>query len=345
MASKSEQLESHALDRAGAVPLTAVLMGTGPFAVPAFEAILKDGHAINLVVTRPMPPVKSRTGLPPSPVREWAARHDLPLLDPPSINGPEGVARLREAAADLLVVCDYGEILKPETLAVTPLGGINLHGSLLPAYRGAAPVQRSLLAGDRVTGVTVIHMTPKLDAGPILATRTTEIRDSETAGELEQRLAVMGAAATLEAIEKLSRWDRSSAIGEAQDPDRVSRAPRLHKSEGEIDWTQSTQQIDCHIRGMQPWPGAFTFIETDQEKPAIRVAIKRASPVDQPRPAESRCGQRLGDQGLVVATGDGALRIEIIQPAGRRERSGEEFVRGHARSNTPLRMGSAGTDA
>ncbi len=325
-------------DRAGSAPLRVVLMGTGPFAVPAFEAIRTAGHLIALVVTRPIPPVKSRKGPPPAPVRRWADERELPLADPPRINDPEGVAMLRAAAADLLVVCDYGAILRPETLATAPLGGINLHGSLLPAYRGAAPVQRALLSGDRETGVSVIHMTPKLDGGPLLATQASEIGETETAGELEQRLARLGAPLVMTAIEQLARWDRASAIGERQDPSRVSRAPRLHKSEGQIDWTQSTRQIDCHIRGMQPWPGAYTFVRPDENKPAIRLAIKQARPVDRPRLAEVPCGQRLGEQGLIVATGDGALEIETVQPAGRREMSGDEFVRGHTRRSKPLRL-------
>ena len=125
-----------------------ILMGTGPFAVPSFDALLKAGHEVLLVVTKPQPQVKSRKGPPPSPVRTWAEENNLPIYDPSSINEPDAVVRITELAADLMVVCDYGHILKPDALAATKLGGINLHGSLLPAYRGAAPVQRALLSGD-----------------------------------------------------------------------------------------------------------------------------------------------------------------------------------------------------
>lgn len=321
--------------------LKVVLMGTGPFAVPSFEAIRAAGYPIAEVVTRPTPVVKSRKGPPPAPVRRWAGTHSLPLATPSSVNEADGIELLRSLAADLLVVCDYGEILRPQALATTPLGGINLHGSLLPAYRGAAPVQRALLAGERMTGVTVIHMTPRLDGGPIVATRSTEIRDTETAGELEQRLAALGVDATLEAIETLSGWDRNSEIGQPQDPDRVSRAPRLRKAEGEIDWGWATRQVDCHIRGMQPWPGAFTFLHADANKPPLRVAIRTARPAAVPPPDRSIAGERIGHEGLVIATGDGAIEVETLQPAGRRAMSGEEFARGHARTDVPLRFGSA----
>lgn len=329
------------------MPLRLLLLGTGPFAVPAFEAIRQAGHAVVAVVTRPLPEVRSRKGPPDTPVRDWAVAAGLSWFDPPTVNSAEGVALLHGFEPELLVVCDYGEILCPEALATATLGGINLHGSLLPAYRGAAPVQRALLSGDRVTGVSVIHMTPKLDGGPILATRETEIRDSETAGELETRLATLGVPAVAESVDALRHWDRESPIGRPQDPARVSRAPRLHKREGEIDWTRTTRQVDCHIRGMQPWPGAFTFVRTDSGKPPLRVAIKRAEPEPTGSDSDTVPGQQVGDAGQVsgaglsVATADGAIRIVSLQPAGRKEMTGAEFLRGHARTAGPLRFGPA----
>lgn len=325
----------------GTLPPRVALLGTGPFAVPAFEAIRQAGHPIAAVVTRPLPEVRSRKGPPDTPVRDWALAAGLPWLDPPTVNSAEGVALLRGLEPALLVVCDYGEILCPEALATATLGGINLHGSLLPAYRGAAPVQRALLSGDRVTGVSVIHMTPKLDGGPILATRETEIGDQETAGELETRLAMLGVPAVTEAIDALRHWDRQSPIGRPQDPSRVSRAPRLHKREGEIDWTRTTRQVDCHIRGMQPWPGAFTFVRTDSGKPPLRVAIKRAQPGSTRSEPETVPGQQVPGEGLCVATADGAIHIGSLQPAGRKEMTGAEFLRGHARSPGSLRFGPA----
>lgn len=322
-------------------PLRIVLMGTGPFAVPSFEAIRRAGHTILLVVTRPQSPVKSRKGPPPAPVRQWASERELPIADPPSINEEEAIELLRQAQPDLLVVCDYGQILGPAALKVAPLGGINLHGSLLPAYRGAAPVQRALLAGEPETGVSVIHMTPKLDAGPILATRSTPIRDTETAGELEARLAELGVPATLEAIDRLRHWDGASPLGETQDKAKATKAPRLSKSEAEIDWGASSRQIDCHVRGMQPWPVAFTHASIEGRDETLRLAIREVRPLSSEVSSQASPGQLVPGEGMVVATGDGAVEVLRVQPAGRREMSGEAFLRGHLQSGTTLQLGPA----
>ena len=306
-----------------------ILMGTGPFAVPSFTALLDAGHDLALVVTRPQAESRSRKGPPPAPVRLWAEACGLPIFDPPSINEPAAVERIAETGAELMVVCDYGQILKPAALEATRLGGINLHGSLLPAYRGAAPVQRALLAGDPKTGISVIHMTPRLDGGPIIATRETEIRSDETAGELEERLSQIGVSATLEAIERLASWDGTSPVGDPQDASRVSKAPRLSKSEAQIDWSRSAAQIDCHVRGMQPWPIAFTHVTPVSAKQPVRLAVKKVTVLDVEDDAR-RPGEVTQGDGLCVATGEGAIRIDRLQPAGKREMDSVEFMRGHA---------------
>ncbi len=312
----------------GPSPLRLILMGTGPFAVPSFEALRAAEHEIALVVTRPMPPVKSRKGAPPSPVRYWAEDHGLPLYDPPSINDDAAVARLVQQHASLLVVCDYGQILKPAALGSARLGGINLHGSLLPAYRGAAPVQWALLRGDEVTGVSVIHMTPRLDGGPILTTRETSILKHETAGQLEQRLATLGVDATLEAVDLLRSWDGETTIGKQQDPSLVSKAPRLKKSDGEIDWSRPASEIDCHVRGMQPWPIAFTHFTVHPDKPPVRLAIKQIR-ITTGASGGHRPGELVDGDEFLMATGDNLVEIMQLQPAGKREMTGKEFLRGH----------------
>ena len=308
--------------------LTMIMMGTGPFAVPSFEAVRAAGHSIALVVTRPQPPVKSRTGPPPSPVRSWAMKHGFPLFDPDSINDPESVERLVGLAPDLLVVCDYGQILKPAALESARLGGINLHGSLLPKYRGAAPVQWSMLRGDTVTGVSVIHMTPRLDGGPVLAIRQTPIRDNETAGELEERLSLIGVGATIEAVNMLASWDQASQLGTKQDTDRATKAPRLKKSDGQIDWNRTAREIDCHVRGMQPWPVAFTQLAISEGKPPLRLAIKQISILES-NVSDYRPGEIIGGDGFQIATADKLICVERLQPAGKQEMSGIEFLRGH----------------
>ncbi len=308
--------------------LNMVLMGTGPFAVPSFEAIRAAGHTIGLVVTRPQPPVRSRKGPPPSPVRDWGIEHGFPIFDPASINDQTSVDRLCELKSDLLVVCDYGQILKPPALQSAELGGINLHGSLLPKYRGAAPVQWAMLSGDTVTGVSVIHMTPRLDGGPVLTIRQTPIRDDETAGQLEERLSEIGVAATIEAVDLLARWDGTSTIGEAQNIDLATKAPRLKKSDGRVDWTRTARQIDCHVRGMQPWPVAFTELVIAEGKPPIRLAVKEIS-ISELESSGRRPGEVIAADGFGVATADAVIRIERLQPAGKKEMSGGDFLRGH----------------
>ncbi len=322
----SQPEQPHASRSAG--PQRLIVMGTGPFAVPAFEALRAAGHEIALVVTKPQPPVKSRKGPPPSPVRNWAEEHGLEIFDPDSINDESAVNRISRVAASLLVVCDYGQILKPAALESATLGGINLHGSLLPKYRGAAPVQWSLLSGDQVTGVSVIHMTPRLDGGPIVTMRETAIDDKETAGELEDRLAIIGAEATLEAIERLVEWDGESVIGAVQDATKVTKAPRLKKSDAEIDWGRTAREIDCHVRGMQPWPIAFTHFPVGQGKPPVRLAIMEIEILDQ-LTGEYYPGEILVGDRFRVATTDWIIEIKRLQPAGKREMTGVDFLRGH----------------
>jgi len=329
-----------------------VLMGTGPFAVPAFEALRAAGYEIVNIITRPTPPVKSRNGPPENPVRRWAESHQLSVSDPDSINTAESIKLLQSFKAELFVVCDYGQILKPEALACAKLGGINLHGSLLPKYRGAAPVQRALLSGDPITGVSVIHMTPRLDGGPILATAETPITDEETSGELEERLSDLGVEPTLHAVSLLEAWDQQSVIGRNQDPSMVTKAPRLSKQEAQIDWNQSAAAINCFVRGMQPWPTAFCFFPLPKGKPPLRIAIKtvthkllgnatlttasdhrstdavtnvpEAHTLDNLPP-----GSILDKERFFVQTASGVLEILTVQPAGKREMSGAEFLRGY----------------
>lgn len=309
-------------------PSRLVLMGTGPFAVPSFEALRAAGHVIALVVTKPQSPVKSRKGPPSNPVRQWAEGWGLPIFDPQTINEEAAISEVAAKQPHLLVVCDYGHILKPAALATAQLGGINLHGSLLPKFRGAAPVQWALLSGELISGVSVIHMTPRLDGGPVLVTRQTAIEANETAGQLEERLAQLGIDATLEAIGKLADWDGNSVLGQLQDAAKVTKAPRLSKADGEIDWSRTAEQLDWHIRGMQPWPGAFTHLELGNGKPAMRLVIRGIELTETPSDDRISGEIVLGD-GFQVATADRLVRIKRLQPAGKKEMTGSDFLRGH----------------
>jgi methionyl-tRNA formyltransferase len=305
-----------------------ILMGTGPFAVPSFKQIAASDYEIALVVTRPIVVSKSRRGPPSSPVRDWAISQGIDLIDPPSINDAAIIETLRSLSVDLAVVCDYGQILSAEALSAFRLGGLNLHGSLLPKYRGAAPVQWSVLNGDPITGVSVLHMTPRLDGGPIVATAQTEILPDETSGDLELRLSQLGVAPTLDAIVKVLAWDGQSALGQPQDSNQKSKAPRLEKDDGAIDWNRSATEIDCHVRGMQPWPVAFTYFKPRIDKPEIRLAILSLRITDEPSD-DRHSGEIRMDNGLYVSTSDRWVEVTQLQPAGKKPMTGHEFARGH----------------
>ncbi len=327
-----------------------VVMGTGPFAVPTCRRLLADGHTVPLVVTRPVanPTAKKQ---PPRPVFEWATAAGLPIYEPASINAPEAVAELANHKADLFFVCDYGQILSDTCLGAARLGGVNLHGSLLPRHRGAAPVQWALMSGDQVAGVTVIHMTPRLDAGPSLAVAQTDILPDETAEGLEPRLADLGVEATLQAVALLTNWDGKAPLGERQDASLVTKAPRFAKSDGQLDFGKSASQLACQIRACQPWPGTYAQLAWSSGK-QLRLLIRAARgfnatlnqlsgamngsvvPISASElPEAIRDGSRdwlsPWNRLLAVSTGAGTLLISRVQPAGKREMSVEEFLRGH----------------
>ena len=331
-----------------------VIMGTGPFAVPSCQSLVDQGYDLPLVVTRPLVDPHSKKP-PPRPVFEWASQRGLEIFEPPSINAPEAIARLRAAQPDLLFVCDYGQILSSECLAAARLGGINLHGSLLPRHRGAAPVQWALLRGDHLTGVSVIHMTPRLDAGPVLAVAQTDIRPDETAAELEPRLAELGVAATTQAVQLLAGWDGVQSLGQPQDRTLATSAPRLSKADGQLDFRRSAAELEQQVRGCQPWPGTYAELHWPGGK-QMRLLIRasrglagRIRPLADAAPGQvthvaasqlaelqdvARVWSGDWEQLLAVATGPHdapgeTLVISRLQPAGKREMSVVEFLRGH----------------
>jgi methionyl-tRNA formyltransferase len=297
-----------------------VALGTGPFAVPTLRALAASRHEVVRVVTRP-----PRGRRPEPPPMEIAARElGLEVWQPETINAEDACAALRGLAPDLLVVCDYGEILKPPALTAARLGGINLHGSLLPKYRGAAPVQWAVLNGDAETGNTVIQMTPGLDAGPILGVDRVAIDPDETAGELEARLSERGAAIVLQVVDEL---DTGTTHPTPQDKRAASKAPRLEKEHGLIDWSHSALAIKNRVRALDPWPRAFTSWQRSAGEP-LRIILHRVQAVDLPSDAAPGTIIEAG-QGLLVATGQGALELLSVQPAGKRIMTASEFLRGY----------------
>lgn len=304
--------------------LRLVMMGTGPFAVPLFRALFGTRHTVAALVTQPVR--ASRAGRASiNPMREVAHEHGTPVLDPESVNTDPARVELRGLSPDLFVVADYGQILSAETLSVARLGGVNLHGSLLPKYRGAAPINWALYHGETETGVTVIHMTPRVDAGPTLAQRRTPIGPEENAVELERRLAELGAPLICQAIDDLAAG-RIEPI--AQNASLASPARRLRKTDGAIDWSRPAQAVKNQVRALEPWPKTYTFWHRAGGE-VLRLILGRTSVQTNIQAAPpGTVVQATGDE-LVVATGSGQLAIHELQPAGKRMLSTAEFLRGY----------------
>jgi methionyl-tRNA formyltransferase len=313
-----------------------VMMGTGTFAEPTFEALLASSHQVAALVTQPDRPVGQERGSTRQTrrsLKSLALEKQIPVLQPESINTPEGVAGLQAFRPDLVVVAAYGQILSRDVLAVPPHGGINVHASLLPKYRGAAPVAWAIYHGETRTGVTIIKMSVQLDAGDVLAQEEVEIAPEETAGELEVRLARLGSRLALQVIDQIAA---GTAHGIKQDKTQATKAPKLTKEHGLIDWARPARDVCNHIRAMQPWPTAYTYWHR-QGQPPSRVIIHKALPR---RSAASICEreqtpgqpslQANHDPHLYVAAGS-STQVEILQLqlAGKRPMVAAEFLRGH----------------
>jgi len=342
-----------------------IMMGTGPFAVPLFRGLYKTRHRVAALVTAPLRNHRGKPVEPISSVRDIAREHGTPILDPEDVNLPDAQSRLAEYNADLLVVCDYGQILSPATLATARRGGINLHASLLPKYRGAAPINWAIYNGETETGVTVLEITPWIDAGACLAQTRVVIGPDETAAELEVRLADIGARLTCEMIDLLESG-HVQAI--PQDASLVSKAPRLKKTDGAIDWSRSAAAIKNQIRAMEPWPKTYTFWHRP-DGPPVRLILGPASVVESQDAAKTRdrlsggadisvcpacgishgrqeclphCGEKHGlvaaapgtvleasGDRLVISAGADAVMPASVQPSGKRLMPIAEFLRGY----------------
>ena len=303
-----------------------LMMGTGPFAVPIFRMLHETGHTVVALVTSPVRTHRGKPVAPISSIRDIAKAHGEPIFDPEDINTPESLAELAKYDADLLVVCDYGQILSPAALAAAHRGGINLHASLLPKYRGAAPINWAIFHGETETGVTVIGMTAGLDAGPCLGQTAVPIAPDETAADVECRLAEIGARLVCETIDRMASGD-SRPI--PQDSALACLAPRLKKTDGAIDWSRSAEAIKNQIRAMEPWPKTYTFWHR-ADGPAVRLILGPASvaacDVSHVKPGtimEASGGR------LAIAASENAVLPTRIQPSGKRELSIEEFLHGY----------------
>jgi methionyl-tRNA formyltransferase len=299
--------------------LTTVFLGTPEAAVPSLEALLDSGHRVLAVATAPDRPKGRGMELAASPVKERAQAAGIPVLQPPSLRKPEAQAELAALGADVYVVCAYGLILPPAVLDQPRLGCVNVHFSLLPAFRGAAPVAAALLAGVPVSGVTIMQMDPGLDTGPILDTVEEPIRPDDDTGSLEARLAVAGAELLVSVLDRL---EAGTIDARPQDGTRASYAGKVTPEDARIDWDQPGASIVDRIRAFSPRPGAWTTLD------GRRLKVWRARAAEEP--VGGAPGSFAGDAGgsLVGATGDGAVALEQVQPEGGRRMSGADFLRG-----------------
>ena len=288
--------------------------------MPALEALLRSAHRVVAVYTQPDRPAGRGQQLAASAVKQCAVRHGLPVEQPVTLREPAAVERLQRWSADVMVVAAYG-LLLPQSILQTPrLGCINIHASLLPRWRGAAPIQRAIAAGDAQTGVTIMQMEAGLDTGPMLLTRAVSIDARETAATLHDRLATLGAQALLDALDEIAA---GTARPRVQPADGVTYATKLRKEEAVIDWSRSAAEIDRQIRAFDPWPVAETRWNGQQ------LRVWQAMPIDSTASRSPGAVLATSAAGIDVRTGNGVLRLTKVQSAGRKAMSAAEFLKAH----------------
>ncbi|MDO4569382.1 MAG: methionyl-tRNA formyltransferase [Planctomycetia bacterium] len=319
-----------------------IIMETGDFGVPAVEALLRSNHEILGLITRPVRYNRGGNPLPDPKVALLAEEFGVPIYRFPKIKAPEAVETIRALEADIFFICDYGQILSPDGIKSTRLGGVNLHGSLLPRYRGAAPVQWAVYNGDKVSGISVLHVTPEVDAGPVMETLELPIDDAWTAADLEYELSKIGVQPVLNAIRALELDENQIHKSVPQNPLDASGAPKLRKEMSFVDWNRSAVEIRNQVRAFEPWPRTRTTWRRSEKKPPLELillpipqAIDAAS-AGYSLPEGTRPGTVLRADSVVdVATGSGILRISDLQPANKKPMSAAEFLRGY-----PLTLGT-----
>jgi methionyl-tRNA formyltransferase len=333
-----------AIDMSAARPVSGLRIafaGTPDFSVPALEALLKAGHSVVGVLTQPDRPKGRGRQIAASPVKAAALAHGIPVSQPLSLRDEAGRAELLAWRPDALVVVAYGLILPPAALSIPQLGCINIHASLLPRWRGAAPIQRAILAGDATSGVTIMLMDVGLDTGPMLLRTEVAIGPNETGGSLHDRLSVLGGAALIEALEGHAAGTLRAI---PQPADGVTYAAKLEKAEALIDWTRDATEIERQVRAFNPWPIAETRLDGEQlrifearagehalQQTVVSHAASAAGPIteDHPRqPADPGTISAVSDDALVVQCGRGQLALRQLQRPGRRVVPAADLARG-----------------
>jgi methionyl-tRNA formyltransferase len=296
-----------------------VFMGTPEFALPTLEMLLATGLPVVGVYTQPDRPSGRGKQLTPPPVKQLAAARGIPVYQPLKLRLPEVVAQLQELAPALIVVVAYGQILPKSVLDIPSYGCINVHASLLPRYRGAAPINHAIMAGEAETGVTTMYMDVGLDTGDMLIKRATPIGPLETAGELHDRLARLGSEAMGETIERLCA---GTLVREPQNDALTCYAPMLRKEHGLIDWARPAGELHNLVRGLDPWPGAYTLLAGEPLK------LARTRPADEAHQAAPGTVLGVAATGLRIACGTGVLSANELQLPGRKRQPAADFLRG-----------------
>ncbi|MCB2148014.1 MAG: methionyl-tRNA formyltransferase [Deltaproteobacteria bacterium] len=294
-------------------------MGTPDFAVPSLQALHDSGHEVLAVVTQPDRPKGRGRKLTPPPVKSTAMRYGYPVLQPETVSADAFHRHMAELEPDLYVVVAFGQILPQSLLDIPGIGSINVHASLLPRHRGAAPIQWAIINGDRETGVTTMMMDKGMDTGDMLLVEKTAIGPDETAADLHDRLRVMGARTLIRTLERLQNGGLERV---PQDPDKATYAPMLKKTDGEIDWSLPAERIECLIRGVTPWPGAYTFSDDMRLKIFKASVLEREISVPPGTILECIPGE------LRVATGKWAIAIQEIQGESGRRLAIDDFLCG-----------------
>ncbi len=303
-----------------------VYLGSGEIGLPTLRALIDGPHELLAVVTQPDRPAGRGQGVKPSLLKTLALEAGIPVLQPERLRRPEAVEALRALAADVFVVFAYGQILPPLVLALPRVACLNLHASLLPRHRGAAPIHAAVLAGDRESGLDVMYMDEGLDTGDVLLEKRVRLRRRETAGSLHDRLAAMAPEALSEALDLLAA---GNAPRQPQDNSLATYAPKLERQSGLIDWAAAARAIERLVYGMNPWPGAFTFLPgADGGAPRL---LKVFGAFAWSRPSEGRPGEvvKLTSFGPVVATGRGRIVLTEVQLEGKRRMRAGDFLRGY----------------
>jgi methionyl-tRNA formyltransferase len=301
--------------------MNVVFMGTSAFAVPVLERLVASRHTVVAAVTQPDRPQGRGRRIAASPVKQMAVAQRLHILQPLRASDPHFLAELNALTPQVIVVAAYGQLLRPALLTIPPWGCVNVHASLLPKYRGAAPINWALMRGERVTGVTIMLIDETLDTGPILLQSELAIEPSDDAGTLQERLATCGAEALLHALDAM---ESGTLRAVPQDHGKATYAPKLRKEDGIVVWGRSTDDLAHLIRGVTPWPGALT---THQGKP---LRIWRATPMAMSGSGRPGRVATIDALGIWVETGDGHLVLHEVQPAGGRRVAAGAYARGHA---------------